>query len=156
MESDIVPLLPLLQRYAICARELADAVARLGHHTHVSPEFLKLMEEIKDRQASCIYTGEELKRYLEHGLSTSANPTKSEQELAKDRYKAARERYKQADEELRYLSAQARDRGLNQPDDTTAVQIATMKLNRALDEYHSALRTMSDFLLKDPNRTSVK
>jgi hypothetical protein len=65
----------LVLRYAIHAREFSDAVARLGQHDHMGPEFLRLIKEIKQRQARCISSGEELDGYIEKRVTggSSAN-----------------------------------------------------------------------------------
>jgi hypothetical protein len=54
----------LIEVYAIRAREFSDAVAGLGQHSHVGPEFLKMWEEIQQRLAMCNAAGDELGRYI--------------------------------------------------------------------------------------------
>jgi hypothetical protein len=54
----------LVQRYALRAREFSDAVARLGEHAHIGPEFLQVMEEIKRLHVFCSATENELDRYI--------------------------------------------------------------------------------------------
>jgi hypothetical protein len=55
----------LVEAYAIRAREFSDAVARLGQHSHVGPDFLEVWEEIRRRQALCVEAGDELGRYID-------------------------------------------------------------------------------------------
>jgi hypothetical protein len=55
----------LLPLFAIRAREFSDAVARLGEHHRIGPEFLQLIAEIKKRHELCISTGEDLDHWIE-------------------------------------------------------------------------------------------
>ena len=43
----------IVQDYAIRSREFSDAVARLGKHTRVTPEFLQAVEASDARLAAC-------------------------------------------------------------------------------------------------------
>ena len=67
----MLQLQQLVLRYAIYAREYSDAVAQLGEHNHVGPQFLRLIKEIKQRQALCISSGEDLDRCIEQYVPRS-------------------------------------------------------------------------------------
>ena len=54
----------LAEVYAIRAREFSDAVARLGRHGQIGPEFLALIDEIKRRRGLCDAVAAELDRYI--------------------------------------------------------------------------------------------
>ena len=64
----------LVRLYAIRAREFSDAVASLGRHDHIGPEFLGLLSEIDRRHAICNAARDELNLYIDQaGFSSSAN-----------------------------------------------------------------------------------
>jgi hypothetical protein len=50
----------IIEIYAMRAREFSDAVARLGKHKLVTPEFLQAIAEINARHALCISAKEQL------------------------------------------------------------------------------------------------
>jgi hypothetical protein len=142
----------LLRAYAIRAREFSDAVAGLGRHKHVGPEFHLLLREIKERQLLCISTGEEVDQCIEQESPAGQfpvpgrTPGELDEELngAKQEMVAARKRYKMADEEYRILTAQAHDVGVGHPDGAMAMQIATRNLNRAMEHYQTAVSKLTE------------
>ena len=54
----------LTQRYALRAREFSDAVAQLGKHAEIGPDFVGLMQEIRRRQALCKAAADELDGFI--------------------------------------------------------------------------------------------
>ena len=66
----------LFQLYANRAREYSDAVARLGQHREIGPDFFELVKEIKRRHELCALANLELDKYIEQNagsLGASAN-----------------------------------------------------------------------------------
>jgi len=55
----------LVRVYAIRAREFSDTAARLGKQARIGPEFLELLDEVKQRHVLCDAAGDELDRYIE-------------------------------------------------------------------------------------------
>jgi hypothetical protein len=55
----------LVERYALCARELSDAVAELGKQVHLGPEQSRqLLEDIKLKHEAWNAASEEIDRYV--------------------------------------------------------------------------------------------
>jgi hypothetical protein len=50
--------------YALRAREFSDAVARLGRHKQISPEFSALIAEIERLRGLCDAAAADLDRYV--------------------------------------------------------------------------------------------
>ena len=55
----------LSECYARRAREFSDAVASLGHHPQIGPEFLELIQEITLRRRLCDEVAGELDQYMQ-------------------------------------------------------------------------------------------
>ena len=55
----------LVERYAICARELSDAAARLGEQDEVGPETIKLWKEIQELRDACLQATQEIDKHIE-------------------------------------------------------------------------------------------
>ena len=60
----------LLANYAVRARRYSEAVAKLGSHDRVNPEFVRLMRETVRLQALCFSASNDLQSYVEQVLST--------------------------------------------------------------------------------------
>jgi len=54
----------LLDRYATCTREFAEAVACLGHHPEISEDTLELWEKIKRLYTGCRPVADEIERHI--------------------------------------------------------------------------------------------
>jgi hypothetical protein len=55
----------LVQRYALCARELSDAEAELGKQVRLGPELSsQLLEDIKKKHEAWNAAAEEIDRYV--------------------------------------------------------------------------------------------
>ena len=55
----------LVERYALCARELSDAVAELGKQVHLGPGLSsQLLEDIKQKHEAWNAAAEEIDRYV--------------------------------------------------------------------------------------------
>jgi len=61
----------LSEQYAWQAREFADAVALLGRHNSVGPEFLKLCKKIKRQRELCGVAEAKLQRYIKQEIEDS-------------------------------------------------------------------------------------
>jgi hypothetical protein len=57
----------LSEEYARRARKFSETVARLGEHNEITPEVLKLFQEIKRQRALCSDAEEKFERYLRQG-----------------------------------------------------------------------------------------
>jgi len=55
----------LSELYARRAREFSDAVARLGQHQQIGPEFLGVVQEIMRRRHRCDAAAVKLHEYIE-------------------------------------------------------------------------------------------
>ena len=62
----------LLELYALRAREFSDAVACLGRHGEIGPEFLALIDEIERLRGLCDAAAAELDRYISQCAKTNA------------------------------------------------------------------------------------
>ena len=62
----------LVQRYAICARQMSDAVAELGKQVHFGPERSRqLLDDIRAKLKLCIAVAEEIDRYVKQKADAS-------------------------------------------------------------------------------------
>jgi hypothetical protein len=143
--------------YAIRAREFSDLVARLGQHNTIKPELLRLIREIKKRQALCISSGEIVDRYIAGeapGVPFSVpsyTVAELEKEMNERKQKAftAAERYREVAEEFCALTGQAHDGGLSHPDSVETVRTATKNIKDALEQYRTAMAQLFDLLTND-------
>ena len=146
-----------LQLYAIRAREFSDLTARLGEHKQNGPQLLKLITQIKKRQALCISSGENVERYLagqQPDPATSgpnpAIPVMGEQiNEIREAILAAAKRYQEAAEEFCALASRASDAGLNQPDSAEVLRIATRNVHDALEQLQTAEGKLIELLPND-------
>jgi len=65
----------LSELYARRAREYSDAVALLGQHQQIGPEFLGLIQEIARLRHLCSEAADELDRYVGSVRRTEAKPS---------------------------------------------------------------------------------
>jgi hypothetical protein len=62
----------LSEEFARRARKFSETVARLGEHNEVTPEVLKLFQEIKRQRALCREVEEKFERYLRKSDNSKA------------------------------------------------------------------------------------
>ena len=61
----------LSEQYARRAREFSDAVALLGRHDSVGPEFMRLFKKIKRQRELCDDAEDKLERYVQQLIAES-------------------------------------------------------------------------------------